>query len=36
LFEEYYKQTVEEQFKGHVELGECSYEDRDCEGSGPY
>jgi len=34
--EEHYRQTVEEQYKGHVELGECSFEDRDCEGSGPY
>ncbi len=36
--EEHYKQSVEEQYKGHVELGDCSFEDRDRdrEGSGPY
>lgn len=34
--EEHYKQTMEEQYKGHVELGECSYEDRNRDGSGPY
>jgi hypothetical protein len=34
--EEHYKQTMEEQYKGHVELGECAYEDRNREGSGPF
>lgn len=34
--ETHYQQTMEEQFKGHVELGECSFEDRDREGSGPH
>ena len=34
--EEHYKQTMEEQYKGHVELGDCSFDDRDREGSGPY
>lgn len=34
--EEHYKQTMEEQYKGHIELGECSFEDRDREGSGPF
>lgn len=34
--ETHYKETLEEQYKGHVELGECSYEDRDRKGSGPF
>ena len=34
--ETHYKESMEEQYKGHVELGECSFEDRDREGSGPY
>jgi hypothetical protein len=34
--ETHYKNTMEEQFKGHVEHGVCSFEDRDREGSGPY
>jgi hypothetical protein len=34
--EEHYKETMEEQYKGHVESGECSFEDRNREGSGPY
>jgi hypothetical protein len=34
--EEHYKETMEEQYKGHVELGDCLFEDRDREGSGPY
>jgi hypothetical protein len=34
--EQHYKQTMEEQYKGHIELGECSFDDRDREGSGPY
>jgi len=31
-----YKQTLEEHYKGHVAKGECSFEDRDKNGSGPY
>ncbi|NWF49748.1 MAG: hypothetical protein HXY49_04330 [Ignavibacteriaceae bacterium] len=27
--ENHYQQSLEEQYKGHVELGECSFEDRD-------
>ncbi len=34
--ETHYKESMEEQYKGHVELGECFFEDRDREGSGPY
>lgn len=34
--ETHYKDSMEEQYKGHVELGECSYEDRDRKGSGPF
>jgi len=34
--EAHYEETLELQFKGHVEEGCCSYEDRDREGSGPY
>ncbi len=34
--ETHYQSTMEEQFKGHVELGECSFDDRDTRGSGPY
>lgn len=34
--EEHYRDTLETQYKGHVEEGVCSYEDRDREGSGPY
>ena len=34
--ENHYQSTMEEQFKGHVELGECSFDDRDRQGSGPY
>lgn len=34
--ETHYKNSLEEQYKGHVELGECSYEDRDRKGSGPF
>jgi len=31
-----YKKTMEKRYKGHVADGECSFEDRDKEGSGPY
>lgn len=34
--EQHFKQTIEEQYKGHFEHGECSFDDRDREGSGPY
>ena len=34
--ETHYKETLEEQYKGHIEFGECSFEDRDRRGSGPY
>ena len=34
--EEHYRESLEVQFKGHVEEGACSYEDRDREGGGPY
>jgi hypothetical protein len=34
--ESQYKKTMEEAYKGHVERGECSFEDREKEGSGPF
>ena len=34
--ETHYKESVEERYKGHVELGNCYFEDRNREGSGPY
>ena len=34
--ETHYKESMEEQYKGHIELSECSFEDRNREGSGPY
>ncbi|HOJ03766.1 MAG TPA: hypothetical protein PK916_07170 [Bacteroidota bacterium] len=34
--EEHYKQSMEQQYRGHVEHGSCSFEDRDKQGSGPY
>jgi hypothetical protein len=34
--EQHYKETLETQYKGHAEVGECAYEDRDRKGSGPY
>jgi hypothetical protein len=34
--EQHYLETMELAYKGHVEDGHCSYEDRDTQGSGPY
>lgn len=34
--EERYKKTMEEQYKGHTELEECSFGDRDRKADGPY
>lgn len=34
--ESYYSQTLKEQYKGHIEYGTCSFDDRDKEGSGPF
>lgn len=34
--ERHYKETLEERYRGHIEIGECSFEDRDRQGSGPY
>lgn len=34
--EQHYGETLELQYKGHVEDGECSYEDRERQGDGPY
>jgi hypothetical protein len=34
--EEQYRNTLQEKFKGHVEIGSCDYEDRERKGSGPY
>ena len=30
--EEHYKKTLDERYKGHIDKGECSFEDRDREG----
>ena len=35
VLETHYEQTHEECYKGHIEKGHCSFEDRDREGSGP-
>jgi len=35
-FEDHYQVTKDERYKGHVDRGACSYEDRDRQGSGPY
>lgn len=34
--EEHYRESMDLAYKGHVEHGDCSYEDRDRAGSGPY
>lgn len=34
--EQHFKHFAEEQYKGHIEHGECSFDDRDREGSGPF
>lgn len=34
--EEHYRETLEFQFKGHVEGGDCSFDDRNTKGSGPF
>ena len=34
--ETHYRETLEEEYKGHVELGECSFDDRDRKGDGPF
>lgn len=34
--ENYYKNTLHEAYRGHVANGECSYDDRITDGSGPY
>ena len=34
--EKHYKNTMEECYRGHIEEGECSFEDRDQKGSGPF
>ena len=35
ILEKYYEETHEEPYRGHVEKGACSFEDRDREGLGP-
>ena len=35
VLEKHYEHTHEECYKGHVENGHCSFEDRDREGTGP-
>jgi hypothetical protein len=34
--EAYFEQTMDDRYRGHVERGECMYEDRDTAGHGPY
>ena len=34
--ESHFKKTLENKYKGHIEIGECSFEDRERKGSGPY
>lgn len=34
--EEYYRDTLDSRYRGHVENGSCMYEDRDRRGHGPY
>ncbi|MCB0281577.1 MAG: hypothetical protein H6627_05235 [Calditrichae bacterium] len=34
--EEYFAKTLELRYKGHVFEGECSFEDRNTQGSGPF
>jgi hypothetical protein len=34
--EDRYRKTLEKRYKGHVEKGECAFEDRDRRGGGPY
>ena len=34
--EQHFKKTLEEKYRGHIEIGECSFEDRDRKGIGPY
>ena len=34
--EEHYRQTLEEQYRGHVANADCSFDDRRRIGSGPY
>lgn len=33
--EAHYKETLEEQYKGHIEHGDCSFDDRDRQAIGP-
>lgn len=35
ILEKYYEETREEPYRGHVENGPCSFDDRNREGSGP-
>ncbi len=34
--EAYYRETMDDRYRGHVEHGSCRYEDRDTTGHGPY
>jgi hypothetical protein len=34
--EDRYKKTLEKRYKGHVDKGKCSFEDRSREGGGPF
>ncbi len=34
--EDHYRNSLEERYKGHIDDGACSFEDRDRKGMGPY
>ncbi|MCK5032087.1 MAG: hypothetical protein KAS18_00600 [Calditrichia bacterium] len=34
--EAHYKKTLDKFYKGHIDDGECSFDDRDRQGSGPF
>ena len=34
--ESHYKKTLDKFYKGHIDKGECSFEDRERQGSGPF
>ena len=34
--ETHFKDTMEECYKGHIEIGDCSFDDRDEDSGGPY
>jgi len=36
VLEDYYEKTKDERYKGHVEKHDCSFEDRETQGEGPF